>query len=815
MRLVVGWITDWQVETPKDINMQTQHLAHQHTVLNRYSTWVVNHPFIALLLTAIFLLSAMAGAKNLQFKSDYREFFSAENKQLKAFDALEKMYTKNDNVMFIVTPKDGSVFTPSTLKSLQTFTEKAWQIPYSSRVDSITNYQHIEADADDLVVRDLVADDLELNSSNIEKIKQMALSEPMLVQKLISKTGHVTGVNVTVQLPPNAMMEVSEVVEASRQLAEEMRKLDSNLEVRLSGLVFMNNAFSEASKKDMTSLVLISFALMLVTLGFMLKSVTGTIGTFFVIIFSIMFAMGMGGHFGFPITPPTATTPNIVLTVAIANAVHILVTMFQQMRKGHEKHLSIIESLRINMQPVFLASATTAVGFMTMNFSDVPPFNHLGTMVAMGVLASFVLSVLFLPAFLSLIPIKVKPADQTSGSKSMAVLGDFVVRKRKSLMAGMLILIVGLIAFLPRNELNDIFVNYFDKSVSFRVDSDYMVDNLSGLYIVDYSIDSGIKGGISNPDYLKELEQLASWYRSQPETMHVATYSDIMKRMNKSMHGDDKGWYRVPQQRDLAAQFLLMYEMSLPYGLDVKNQVNVDRSATRFTVTTKTMSTNDLLAFEQRADKWISENTHAIKKAEASGPSIMFAHIGKKNIVSMLMGTTVALILISIILIVALRSFKIGIISLLPNLVPAAMGFGLWGLLVGEVGLSLAVVASMTLGIVVDDTVHFLSKYLRARREQNIDAENAVRYAFTSVGLALITTSVVLVVGFLVLSMSSFELNAGMGMLTAIVIVFALAADFLFLPPLLMKLDKDVDTEKDEENEQDDDSDMLIDPASA
>ncbi|KPJ89223.1 MAG: hypothetical protein AMJ53_15950 [Gammaproteobacteria bacterium SG8_11] len=145
------------------------------------------------------------------------------------------------------------------------------------------------------------------------------------------------------------------------------------------------------------------------------------------------------------------------------------------------------------------------------------------------------------------------------------------------------------------------------------------------------------------------------------------------------------------------------------------------------------------------------------------------------------------------ILIIALRSIKIGFISLIPNLVPAAMGFGLWGLLVGEVGLALSVVAGMTLGIVVDDTVHFLSKYLRARRENHLPAPDAVRYAFTTVGMALLTTTIVLVVGFLILAQSSFQLNAGMGMLTSIVISFALLADFLFLPPLLMKFEEKKD----------------------
>ena len=138
----------------------------------------------------------------------------------------------------------------------------------------------------------------------------------------------------------------------------------------------------------------------------------------------------------------------------------------------------------------------------------------------------------------------------------------------------------------------------------------------------------------------------------------------------------------------------------------------------------------------------------------------------------------------------ALRSFKLGAISLVPNLIPAALAFGAWGLAVGQVGLALSVVTGMTLGIVVDDTVHFLSKYLRARREKGLGAEDAVRYAFSTVGLALVVTSIVLIAGFMVLTFSAFALNSNMALMTSVTILFAIVADFLLLPPILMALDR-------------------------
>jgi len=759
--------------------------------ITRYAQWVVSHPLLAIVLSLLVVAAGASGGRFLGFTTDYRVFFSETNPQMLAFESLEKMYTKNDNVMFILTPKDGNVFSADTLNIVRELTQAAWQVPYSIRVDSISNFQYTEAQGDDLTVRDLVPEDATLDAATLQKIKSIALHEPLLVRRLISDTGHVTGINVTVQLPgKNPGQETPTTVQFARDLADKFMQQYPEIEIRLSGMIMMNNAFSEASKKDMTSLVPISFLLMLITLGLMIKGFTGTIGTMLIIVFSILVAMGGGGYLGFPITPPSSATPTIVLTVAIANAVHVLVTFLHEMRLGMAKKPAMIESLRINMQPVFLASATTVLGFLSMNFADVPPFQHLGNMVAIGVAASFIFTVFFLPAFMMVMPVRVRAKRQTDSYVFMDRLGGFVVNFRKQLMWGMLIMVATLVAFIPRNELNDVFVHYFDTSIKFRVDSDYFTQNLGGLYLIDYSLDSGEPGGISNPQFMNDVENFANWFRQQPETVHVNTFTDILKRLNKNLHGDDAGYYRVPRERDLAAQYLLLYEMSLPYGLDLNNQINVDKSATRFTVTLKTLSTNELLALSQRAQDWLQANTTTIKKAEPSGTTMMFAHIGKRNILSMLIGTTVALILISLILVIALRSVKIGLVSMLPNLVPAAMGFGLWGILVGEVGLALSVVMGMTLGIVVDDTVHFLSKYLRARREKHLSSHEAVVYAFHTVGMAMFTTSVVLVIGFLVLAMSAFKLNAGMGTLTAIIIAFALIADFFFLPALLMKLEE-------------------------
>lgn len=759
----------------------------------RYAQWVTSHRWLVIILTVILVMAAGAGAKRLTMNSDYRVFFKENNPQVLAFDQLQRTYTKNDNVMFVVEPASGDVFTLDTLKAIHWLTDQSWQLPFNIRVDSVTNFQNSRAEGDELIVEDLVLYADELTGDDLPRVRDIALNEPLLVNRLISESGHVSAVNVTMHFRDgNNAEDITKVVTASRDLAAEFEAKFPGHTVHLTGNTLMNNAFREATRNDFRQLFPIMLGIVILMLILMLRSVGGMFATVLTILFSVIAAMGLSGWAGAVLSGPVANAPTIILTMAIADSVHLLVSYFQSMRKGMEKQAAMVESVRLNFMPVFITSLTTVVGFLSMNFSEAPPFHVLGNIVAVGVTVAFILSVVFLPALMMVLPAKIKVADENEvGSPSMDRLADFVIARRTPLLIGMSIIILGVSFFATKNEFNDEFHKYFDETYEFRRATDFTIENLTGVYIVDYSLPAGSNGDINEPDYLKNVEEFADWFRQQPEVIHVNTFTEIMSRLNKNMNQDDEDYYRLPEERDLAAQYVLLYEMSLPYGLDMNNQVDIDKSATRFTVTLKAVSSNEMIDLERRAQAWLDENGRGLlKTAKASGPSLMFAHIGYINARSMLYGTVGALFIISFILIFALRSVKTGIISLLPNLVPASMAFGLWGMFNGEIGMSLAVVAGMTLGIVVDDTVHFLSKYLRARREQGLSADEAVRYAFNTVGVALVVTTVILVAGFMVMATSHFQMNSDMGLMTAITILLALIADFLFLPPLLMFLEK-------------------------
>nr|VFK66909.1 MAG: hypothetical protein BECKUNK1418G_GA0071005_11159 [Candidatus Kentron sp. UNK]VFK72348.1 MAG: hypothetical protein BECKUNK1418H_GA0071006_11099 [Candidatus Kentron sp. UNK] len=754
-----------------------------------FSEWVARYRWWWLACMPLMTL-ALAWGIDLKFSGNYRVFFSEDNPQLQAFDNLERTYTQDNNVIFLLIPREGNVFTRETLAAVEQLTEMAWQLPYSLRVDSLTNFQHTEAKGDNIIIRDLAQNVVGLDDARIARIRKIALTEPLLLGKLIPKDGAATIVNVDIQLPNlDEARETTEVATAARGIADEIRGRYPHLGVHLSGMVIMNGAFTEAALGDMEFLIRVSFGIMVVVLVLFL-GIWGAFATLLIMVMSVLAGMGMGGYLGFPLTPPSASAPLIIMTMAIANSVHVLAVFYQELCAGADaKHrlAAMRESLRVNLQPLFLTTFTTIIGFLTLNFSEVPPFRDLGNFVSAGVGASFVFSVTFLPAMMILLPTRARRLRFQM--HMMTRLGGFVVRHRRWLLWSTTGLVVILLSFIPRNELNDVFVRYLDETYAFRRDTDLLDKHLGGLYHIDYSLDSGEANGINDPKFLRKIDAFADWLRRQPEVTHVKIITDTFKRLNKTMHGDAPDQYRLPERGDLAAQYLLLYEMSLPYGLDLNNTIDVDKSATRISVSTEVLSSRQVIALERRARQWLVDNAPMLAETEGSSPTMMFSYIGERNIRAMLGATTLALVLISLVLILALRSLKIGLISMLPNLIPAGMAFGLWGVLVGEIGLALSVVTSMTLGVVVDDTVHFLSKYLRARREQGMSSEDAIRHAFSHVGMALVITSVVLIAGFLVLSLSDFYPNSGMGLMTAMILALALVADFLFLPPLLMKIE--------------------------
>ncbi|HDY8227883.1 TPA: MMPL family transporter [Vibrio vulnificus] len=762
-----------------------QQSTNERTSLLAFST---RFSFWTLIISLMAIVATAMGAKNLYFRGDYNIFFDGSNAQLQAFDEIQTTFAKTDNIALVLAPKSGDVFDQRTLTQIQEMTEQAWQVPYSSRVDSLANYQHTEAVDDDLLVEDLLYQSYPLTAERIAKVRAVAMSEPLLVNALVSEKGDVAVINITMQMPGvDETAEVNEVVAYVEQMLSHYRAEYPDVTIYKAGIIAMNHSFAMAAQNDSATLVPTMLLVILVFLTLMLRSFLSVLATLVVIIGAIVATLGIVGWAGMFLHVASVNVPTLIMTLAVADCVHVIASMRHFMRQGMPKSQAIHRSVTLNFVPIIITSVTTAIGFLMMNMSDSPVLRDFGNLSALGVMIACVLSVSLLPALLNLLPVRFSAKQAAKSSDIMDKLADLVVHRRNVLLPLSIVVIAGSAALIPYNKVNDESVKYFDTSSEFRQAADFMEQRIGGMTTMSIAIKTHQSQGIASPEFLEVLGEFTRWLREQPETDHVASLSDIYKRLNKNMHGDDSAYYALPAERELAAQYLLLYEMSLPFGLDLNNQVNVDKSSVKLQLTVKNLGSVELVALEERIYQWFA--SHAPRyQVVASSPSLMFAHIGETNMSSMLSTLPITLILISALMIFALRSWRLGVISLVPNIAPAVIGFGLWALISGEINLGLSVVVTLTLGIVVDDAVHFLAKYQHARKEGQ-NAEQAVRYAFHTVGRALWITTVVLVAGFSVLAMSQFRLNSDMGQLSAIVIFVALVIDFVLLPSLLMRFD--------------------------
>lgn len=766
---------------------------HSDATMTRKSTFIatlVRHAHWIALANLLAVLTIGFGMSRLHLESGIKVFFNKSDPNLLAQEQIERTYGKEDNILFVIEATQGDIFTPDNLATVMTITEKSWLVPNSRRVDSLVNYLYPVVDGDDIRIGALIAEVSSLSATDIARVRDIAMSHPPLIGRILSQNGTVTAVNVSLNLNISGTEKaeaIAESVEYARELRAEAALTNPGLNIYLAGGALTEQTLAEVTQADSVSLMPLMFCVVLLLLALLLRSAIASLCTVIAILLSILIGMGFAGWANIGINSVNVSAPTIMMTLAIADCVHILSTFLTHLRMGEDKQTALRSSLHHTLYPVILTSVTTALGFISMNFSDSPPFRELGNISAVGVVGALWVTLTIFPSLILLMPFKSSP--DTNRGLPMLRLARFVTGNHTAIFWTSLALSLVAMSFIPGLELNDDPTEYFSSDIPLTKAIRVVEDKLSGNQSLLYSIDAGRAQGITDPGFLNAVAEFTDWLRMQPEVVNVEVFTDTLMRLNQVLHDDDPAWHRLPDSKEMASQYLLLYEISIPYGLDVTHQVSADKSALKIAVVLKNQKSQGLIAFEARARQWMQSNTPAIS-AQGAGQSISFAHIGMRNINSMLSGSLFAIIVISMCMIVAFRSIKLGLVSLLPNLFPALVILGIWSAAVGEINMAASVVFSLTLGIIVDDTTHFLFHYREARLRGGMNTEQAVHHTFVTVGSALVYTSVILAAGFLVLVHSDFAVNSTAGLLVALTIAVAIVLDLLFLPALLMKVDR-------------------------
>ncbi|MDE0158899.1 MAG: MMPL family transporter [Candidatus Dadabacteria bacterium] len=754
---------------------------------------IVTRRWLTILLSLLVMLALAAGATRLVVVDvDFRNHFGKSDPHLIALEQLEETYALSDVALVAVAPHNGTVFTKDALVAIEELTEQLWRTPYATRVDSISNYTHSKGLEDELVVEPLIEEAGSLSDTDIERIKDVALGTQEVAGRFISRDGKVAGLVVSIVLPDdNRELTKREVTDYLYETVANAREKYTSIDYHLLGGLILNRVIGDALDDETAVLGPIALGTMLLVALVLIRSIWGTLAIVLMIFAVISSALGFAGWTGLRLFGESGAALFVLMAVTVAHSVHIIEGMAGGLRQGMTKAEAAIHAVRVNVWPVFLTSFTTAIGFLSLNFVDMPPFRVMGNIVAFGSMCAFVFSVTLLPAFLSVLPVRARKMRENR-QDFFDRLSRFVISYRTILLCFFGIVTIVLVAGISKIELRENWLEVMDESYEFRRSADFLSKNFPGVETYEYSLDSGREGAVTDIGYLKQVEAFSDWYRKQPEFVHIFSIADIMKRLNKNLHGDNPDYYTLPDDPELAAQYLLLYEFSLPIGRDLNNLIDHDRRATRATVSVKSMSSKEKIDLDNRAHAWLRQNAPSMETG-ATGISIVGSHSIQRNIENMLQGTFVAMAIVSLLLFAIFRSIRLGLVSLIPNFLPAAMAMGLWGHLVGEVGVPAAVVTAIAFGIIVDDTIHFMTKYTDSRKAGKLPSES-VQIAFRSVGRALFTTTIVFGLGFMVFGTSGLVGNQVLGLLVGITVIIALVADFFFLPPLLMLLDETKET---------------------
>ena len=744
------------------------------------SRWLL---FITIILTII----SAVGLKNMGLSSDYKIFFDKNDNDLIVLESIESTYTATDNVFIMIASMQGDIYNPATFKLIYQLTQQLWTVPYVSRVDSLTNFPYSKAEADDIAIEEFIYEPEQINIEHIDYIRGAAQGERDLVGSLITRDGKFTAINITTLMPgKDHKSEILAITNAIDPLLEQYRSDYPEHQFYATGIVTMNGAFFKAAKRDFVTLIPIMILFVIVAAGIILGSAQAAASIFMVLILSLLGALGLAGWLSINLSAPSVSAPIIMFTVIIASSIHIITYIKRQLILGESQYNAVLKSYQHNAKPIIVSHITTIIGFVAMNASDSPPFRDLGNIVALGVMFSLILSFTLLPALLLKVKLSGKATYASKIFNNMEGLSNFVITKQKFILYLLVpfSLLFASLSFL--NQPNDDLIKYFNKSVPFRAEAETIDQHFSGLYNIGYSISSNKDNGIFMVEYLQFIEHFDRWLLQQPEVVITDGPLHRIKQLNRLMNSDKPNDYRIPDSATMAAQHFLLYEMSLPFGKDVGNQISFDKSALKLTARLKNTASVEMIAFEKKVNQWLLDNKPDFVTFIYSSPSLIFSHIGQSNISSLLKGALMAFIVISLALALVFRSVYIGFLTLIPNLIPVGAAFGFWYCIQGQISMGLAGVSAMAIGIIVDDTVHFLYQYINGLK-RGLTPEQSVKTTFDNTMSAIVISSILLVIGFMLLSSSSFEKNAHMGMLTSGTILLALMFDLIVLPAIAMR----------------------------
>jgi len=754
---------------------------------------MLRHRYKVLLAVLLLVAVSTLGLGKLGFKSDFRIWFDADDPAVVTYDRFREEFGNDDQ--FVIAFKDpGGIYNATAVRTIQRLTEAVWRIDGIVRVDSVSNYQAIRGDSDQLTVDPLFPPDEPVTEERLRHAREYQQFDPLMSGYVVTDDAKVAYIRGRFGAAADSDNLPVESLEAVRGIMDEAASR-SGYRFHVAGGPITDAAFDQAAKSDMANLMPLLLLVCLVALGVVFRSLWAMAVPLIVAIAAIIVTLGAAGALGTQLNAVTTLVPQIMLALAVAASLHLLAAFFAGRRAGVTTNTAVVEAVATRLRPLFFTSLTTALAFLSFAAADIVPIQSLGLMAAAGVLAIFVLEVTLLPLLLSFYPQRRVPRRgllEMSGD-GFGRLAQKLQGRAAIIVAFWAIVALAAIASVPKLQVESDPIGYFADDHWFSEAIDFIEESGSGAAMYEIVVRAQGVDSIKTVEYMRDLDRFADYLRNEAPGGINAVYdaATIIKNANRAWHNDDPAKNVIPERNERIAEMLFLYSLSVPQGKNVNDRINIEGTATRVTVTRELVSSRESQRNIDRIERWAESHLdHA--NVQFTGKDVLYTKMGNDVTSSLARSLLIAVIGVTIIIAGLFRSLRMAAISVAANVVPLGAALSVMAWLDIPLDVGTAMVAALGLGIAVDDTIHFLAHYTTGRR-LGVDSVTAVKQAMKAVGPAITATTVVLICAFGVFGFADFLPNAYFGLLLSVVLASALVLDLSLLPTLLARFDRGED----------------------
>ncbi len=718
-------------------------------------------------------------------KSDYgiRTWFRTTDPLIKDINALEQKFGNDESVLVAMhAPDDQGIFTPERILILQELTKKFWTLPEVVRVDSLINFNYSAINGDDIHTEPFL-EVKDLTQELLNQKRALALENKILAGQFISHNGKTAIVNGQLRPDINGSPDYKENIKALKKIMLDYEKTQG-VSFHYIGASNINDAYREVSENDIKIMMPINILIMIVFLFFIFRTIESVLLPLCLVAITILSTTGLSAFLGLKFDNLSAAIPGILIATCMADCIHVFTTYYRLRGQDLAAEAALKQTMQKNFFPTFLTSITTAIGFFTLTTTELIPVRNMTFLAGLGVIYAWILTIFLIMPILSLLPYRpFKLKEKTSFSKEkMTHYVDFLDRNKRIIFYSCTLSIIVMTIIGSFNNINSDPLKHFAKKLKVYKDTVLLLNEFKGLGGPQIVVDSGGNEEIKNPAFLRKVENFIFEIEKKSHVNKVASILSIIKELNQKLNQNDPSFYRIPETHEKVAEILLLYSMGLPQGMDLNNQVTLDG---RYLKLSMLWNIHDA----QRSLREIDEIYIMAQKYQldikVTGKIVLYHRMIGYIVKTFMLSISLALVMIGITMAYSLGSWRLGLLSLLPNIMPLTFGAALMTLMGSPIDIGTSLVISVCLGIAVDDTIHFLFHYKEAI-EKYKEIKPSLIDIFVYTAPSLIFTTIVLSLCFGVFIFANFVPNINFGILCSIILSIALVADLVYLPVILM-----------------------------